>query len=122
MKLHLPALSEMMDLCHSQRIQKAESEIWDDLVRLRIRGAPANRLTGGRARPLTFMMLRHQRRMKKKRHLKNAKARVNVGECECRKGSLTQSLAKDGAREICDSATKSLFLCARPSCARVGLQ
>ena len=80
MKMHLPALSEMMDLAHSQRFPKTKCEICDDLVRLRIRGATTNQLTGGRARPLTFMKLRHPRGMKEKTHLKKAKARVNVGE------------------------------------------
>ena len=37
MKMHLTALSKMMDLAHSQRFPKAKCEIGDDLVRLPIR-------------------------------------------------------------------------------------
>ena len=48
------------------------------------RGTTGNRLTRGRARSLTFMMLRHQRRMKKTRHQGKGQrggARVPKGVC-----------------------------------------
>ena len=51
---------------------------------MRIRGATANRVTGGSARSLAFMMLRHQRRMKRTRHQGKGQrggARVPKGVC-----------------------------------------